>query len=271
MYPEFRFDGLSVSSFSAATLIAWLVGTWLATRQARYTSVNPSIIWRGMALCIVAGLFGAKLYAALVSLPAIMRGDVSAWHAGQVWYGSAIFGIATAVWWFRNKRTPVHLLLDYDAAPLAFGHAIGRVGCFLVGDDYGLPTDGPLGVAFRHGLPPSTAGNLRALGAEVGAGIPDDQLLAVHPTQLYEVIALLAIGMHLWHRSRRPHRRWTVWGEYLLLYGAWRFAIEFLRVKDDVLPIGLTSAQLISLMLVAWGAWLLRPPGDQRTIVIDDA
>jgi phosphatidylglycerol:prolipoprotein diacylglycerol transferase len=220
--------------------------------------VEPAVIWGAAAVGTLAGLLGAKVYGVLVALPQILRGEFSIWHAGQVWYGAVMAAIPTTIWWFHRTRTPLRLLLDYHVVPFTLGHAVARVGCFLVGDDYGVPTNGPLGVAFPLGLPPTTAGNLRAMGAHLPATVPDAQLLAVHPTQLYEVAALGLIGALLWHRSCRPHRRWSVFALYLLLYGSWRFAIEFVRLKDDHVPIGLTSAQVVSLVLVAVGAWLLR-------------
>ena len=88
------------------------------------------------------------------------------------------------------------------------------LGCFLVGDDYGVPTDRPWGVRFPYGLPPTTAGALRSppSTSTCPPDVPDDQLLAVHPTQLYETALALAIwvvGIRLLRRPwRRERRRW---------------------------------------------------------------
>ena len=120
---------------------------------------------------------------------------------------------------------------------LAVGHAIGRIGCFLVGDDYGRPTDLPWGVAFPNGLPPTT--------------------VPVHPTQLYESVLLVALAWALvrWRRRNLPDR--VVLGRYLICAGAIRFAIEFVRVNLPVLG-PFTLAQIISSILVLTGIGVLR-------------
>lgn len=113
----------------------------------------------------------------------------------------------------RRRRLPIVAVLAAATPALAVGHAIGRVGCFLVGDDYGLPSTLPWAVAFPEGLPPTT--------------------VPVHPTQLYEVAALLlTTGLLLrWRRAHRPDR--FVSGAYLAATGSARFAIEFWRVRES--------------------------------------
>ncbi len=116
----------------------------------------------------------------------------------------------------------------------AIGQALGRVGCFLVGDDYGRPTDGPFGIAFPQGAPPT--------------------LDKVHPTQLYESAWLFAVTAFLWARRDRSPR---LWAEYLMLAGIGRFAVEFLRVNPRVV-LGMSEAQIIALAMFTVGAmsWL---------------
>jgi phosphatidylglycerol:prolipoprotein diacylglycerol transferase len=126
---------------------------------------------------------------------------------------------------------------------LAIGHAIGRVGCFLVGDDYGRPSDLPWAVAFPDGRPPTD--------------------VPVHPTQLYESVALVVTAWLLlrWRRGEVADR--AVLGRYFILAGSVRFVIEFIRVNARILG-PLTLAQLVSLGLVIAGLVLLvRSPEDR--------
>ncbi len=119
---------------------------------------------------------------------------------------------------------------------LAVGHLLGRIGCFLVGDDYGRPTSLPWGVAFPEGLPPTD--------------------VPVHPTQLYEA-AFLAVLMWLlirWRRAGVDNR--TVIGRYLVLTGVARFLIEFIRVNVRV-ALGLTVAQYGALIVALAGILLI--------------
>ena len=141
------------------------------------------------------------------------------------------------------------------AAPaLAVGYAIGRLGCFLVGDDYGRPTDLPWGIAFPDGAPPSTAENLRRMfGVEIPPGVSGDTVLAVHPTQLYEIAMSLIIFAIIWRLRDRMHVPGALFSVYIALAGVERFIVEFFRAKDDRFFGILTVAQLISLALVAAG------------------
>ena len=125
---------------------------------------------------------------------------------------------------------------DAAAPALSIGYALGRIGCFLVGDDYGRPSDLPWAVAFPEGRPPTT--------------------VPVHPTQLYEAAALAVIAWALLRWRRRGVADSLVLGRYFVLAGGVRFAIEFIRVNARIAG-PLTLAQLISLALVIAGFVLL--------------
>jgi phosphatidylglycerol:prolipoprotein diacylglycerol transferase len=146
-----------------------------------------------------------------------------------------------------RMRLPMIPMLAAATPALAIGHAIGRIGCFLVGDDYGRPTDLPWGVAFPRGLPPTD--------------------VPVHPTQLYEMFALFVVAWLLIRWRRRGVPDAIVLGRYLVLAGAIRFAIEFIRVNARILG-PFTLAHLVSLSLVIIGAGLLLA-GSRRARVLD--
>jgi len=145
---------------------------------------------------------------------------------------------------------------------------VGRMGCFLVGDDYGRPTDSWVGIAFPKGSPPSTAGNLRRMfGVSIPESVPDTAVLAVHPTQLYEIGMSLLIFAILWRLRREPWKAGRLFSLWLALAGLERLIVEFFRAKDDRFFGVLTLAQLISIGLIVLGSWLfvrLGPaePGD---------
>jgi phosphatidylglycerol:prolipoprotein diacylglycerol transferase len=147
-------------------------------------------------------------------------------------------------------------LFDATAPALMFAYAVGRMGCFLVGDDYGLPTDSWVGIAFPQGAPPSTAGYLRSVGAEIPMTVPDSAIVTVHPTQLYEVGAALVLFAVLWQVSKRKLRPGQLFGLYLGLYGVERFLIEFVRAKGDRILFGLSTSQVASLLLLGVAAYL---------------
>jgi phosphatidylglycerol:prolipoprotein diacylglycerol transferase len=206
----------------------------------------------------VGGILGAKIYYAILNMDWRLLFD----RSGLVWYGGFIAGFLCVLWMIRRRRLPVWPLADAVAPGIALGYGIGRIGCFLVGDDYGRPTNLPWGLAFPVGLPETTAGNLRRMfGVAVPASIPDDTLMRVHPTQLYETAMALAIwGFALWLFKRRPPTG-TVALAVLALLAVERFLIEILRAKDDRFLGGFTLAQGISLlilMIVGLVAWTRR-------------
>jgi phosphatidylglycerol:prolipoprotein diacylglycerol transferase len=210
----------------------------------------------------LGGIVGAKVYYALLNRD---------WHvlldrSGLVWYGGFVVGAAAVLLVIRRRRLPVWPLLDAATPALALGYAVGRIGCFLVGDDYGRPSDLPWAVAFPVGLPRTTAGDLRQVfHLDIPSAVPDETLLRVHPTQLYETATCLLIwGVVLWIMRRRPHSAWApgVLGlSVLCLLALERFLVEFLRAKDDRFFGDFTLAQAISVLVLliagamAWTRW----------------
>jgi len=156
-------------------------------------------------------------------------------------------------------------VVDAAVPALALGYAIGRIGCFLVGDDYGRPTSLPWGVAFPVGLPPTTAGSLRdSFHVNLPSSLPDSALVRVHPTQLYETLTCLVIWLarraapapRSGRRGRAGRNRPPILG----LLAIERFLVEILRAKDDRFLGSFTLAQAISLLvlLVVSGLWWAR-------------
>ena len=261
MYPTlFEIGGFTVTTFGLMMFLSFLAGAWSMASEMRLRDINPEIAWDLLVWLAVGGILGAKLY-----YLALHPGEFAADPAGSllgrgglVWYGGFLGGVIAFTWQVRRRGLPMSTMFDTAAPGLAIAYAFGRMGCFLVGDDYGLPTDGPLGMVFpRDAAIPSTAGYLRSVGADIPAGVPDAALLAVHPTQLYEIAAALAIFAVLRLASRRlalaPGRLFAM---YLALYGIERFLIEFVRAKDDRLLIGLSTSQFVSLVLIGIAAYV---------------
>ncbi|MDX1644160.1 MAG: prolipoprotein diacylglyceryl transferase [Thermoanaerobaculia bacterium] len=249
----FHIGPLSISPFGILLALAFLAAYWQLQRSFRRVGIGGQeeaselLIWAG-----VGGVLGAKLYYSL------LYGDWSLlWsRSGLVWYGGFLLGAVGVAIAIRRRRLPFATALDCCAVSVALGYAIGRIGCFLVGDDYGRPTDLPWGIEFPVGLPPTTAGALRSVfGLDIPADVPADRLLAVHPTQLYEALAALVIWRIGVGLLRRERSRGTVTAVVVGLLALERFAVEFVRVKDDRFFGSLTLAQLISLGVAIVSLW----------------
>jgi phosphatidylglycerol:prolipoprotein diacylglycerol transferase len=257
MYPDLiEIGGLRIAWFGVLMALAFLTGGLVLASELRRKGENPERASSLVGWAILGGIAGAKIYYLALNWPGTMADPKAAVlsRAGLVWYGGFVGAIALVLWRLRRNRLPVLLYGDAIAPALALAYGVGRVGCFMAGDDYGLPTNLPWGVAFPRGLPPSTAYNLRAqFGVAVDPSVPDSAVLAVHPTQLYEVAMTLAIFAVLWKRRQRWQQPGVLFFVYLTLAGIERFAVEAIRAKDDRFLGPLTVAQAISLGLIAAG------------------
>lgn len=254
VYPlSFNILGLPITGFGIMMMVAFLVSGWVMQRELTRRGLNGDYAADIVVGSVIGGILGAKLwYVAL-------QGDTGALlsRGGLVWYGGFIGGAAAVLlqgWW---KRIPTRFTLELAAPALALGHGLGRVGCFLVQDDYGIPTDLPWGMRFPEGLPPTTGQELASLGVALPPDTSPFEVLAVHPTQLYEVTALLLMFWLLWRIRRHGHALGWLFGMYLVLVGIERFLIEFVRAKDDRLLGGYTLAQAASVGAVLLGVILI--------------
>jgi phosphatidylglycerol---prolipoprotein diacylglyceryl transferase len=245
---------LEVTGYGLMLMVAFLMGGWLIARQLRERQLREDYAADIVAAAVIGGIIGAKLwYVALTQdLGALFS------RGGLVWYGGFIGGAIAVMLNGWRLRVPLRWTMHLAAPALAAAYALGRVGCFLVNDDYGRPTSLPWGMRFPEGLPPSTAGNLQQLfGIPVPPGIDPSAVLAVHPTQLYEVVVMLAAFAVLWSLRKRSYPIGWLFALYLVFAGVERFLVEFVRAKDDRFLGSFTIAQLTSVIIVLLGLALL--------------
>jgi phosphatidylglycerol---prolipoprotein diacylglyceryl transferase len=237
--PEIDIGPLTLQTFGICFAAAFIAAGALIWR--RLDELGKPVDWAyemGFA-ALIGGLIGARLNFIIENYDSVkddLLGNIFT-GSGLVWYGGAIGGaIAVFLWaWWRGFLTLA--LLDLAAPALALGYAIGRCGCQLSGDgDYGKAWDGPWAMAYPDGTEPIDT--------------------PVHPTPVYETLAMGLIALVLW-RLRDRLTNGLLFALYLLLAGGERFLVEFVRRNDDV-ALSLTQAQLISVvMMIAGGVWLL--------------
>jgi phosphatidylglycerol---prolipoprotein diacylglyceryl transferase len=245
---------LEITGYGLMLMVAFLMGGWLIARQLRENQLREDYAADIVAAAVIGGIIGAKLwYVALTGDPGALFS-----RGGLVWYGGFIGGAVAVILNGWRLKVPLRWTMQLTAPALAAAYALGRVGCFLVNDDYGRPTDLAWGMRFPEGLPPSTAGNLHQLfGVAIPAGINPSTVLAVHPTQLYEVAAMLVAFAVLWSLRKRRYPVGWIFGLYLVFAGIERFLVEFVRAKDDRLLGAFTLAQATSVAIVLIGIVLL--------------
>ena len=236
MYPVlFTIGDFEVTSFGVLVAVGALVGLWMFQRELRRSGLPADALDAAIA-GVIGGLAGAKLLWVLEHLGEGRVVNLLLSRGGMSWFGGFAGGVLAGLVVMQRKRLPKIAVLAAATPALAFGHLIGRIGCFLVGDDYGRPSDLPWAVAFPQGLPPTT--------------------VRVHPTQLYEAIGLGTLGWVLLRWRRHGIDDDVVLGRYLVAAGALRFGIEFIRVNRRVLW-GLSVAHLVSLAVIVVGIGML--------------
>jgi phosphatidylglycerol:prolipoprotein diacylglycerol transferase len=244
---------LEITGYGLMLMVAFLMGGWLIARQLRELNLREEYAADIVAAAVVGGIIGAKLwYVALTRDPGALFS-----RGGLVWYGGFVGGALAVILNGWRLRVPLRWTMQLTAPALAAAYALGRVGCFLVNDDYGQPTKLPWGVKFPQGSPPSTAANLQAFHVALPPNTDPATVLAVHPTQLYEVTAMLVAFAILWVLRKRGKPVGWLFGVYLVFAGCERFLVEILRAKDDRLLGPFTIAQLSSVILVVVGFLLM--------------
>lgn len=226
MYPTlFTIGGLTIHAYGVMAVLAMLAAGLVVRRLSRRLGLDPGASLEVTVAAIVGGLAGARLYWIAEHWQEV-RGELLhavSGGAGFTWYGGLLGGIVAVLVVSRMRRLPVGIVANVMAPAVALGYAVARIGCFLAGDGtYGRPSDLPWAMAFPRGVVPTT--------------------VPVQPTALYETLAMIAIFMVLYRMARRPQPGWYVFGWFLVLSGAERFAIEFLRVNSSWL-LGLTPPQ----------------------------
>ncbi len=252
----------SIGSFAVSPFGVFLLGAFLASffqlrSNLRRLAIGDDedahalLFWAALG-----GVAGGKIYYA------ILHGDPGLLleRFGIVWYGGFLLATLAVVLAVRRRRMPFRPSADAIAPSMAIGYAVGRIGCFLVGDDYGVPTQLPWGVAFPVGLPPTEVRYLRQYFDLELPGLAGDVLVKVHPTQIYETLLALIIwwiGQRMLRSGVRPGG--TALAVFAML-AVERFAVEFVRAKDDRFLAGLTVAQGLSLAILLflvflWSRW----------------
>lgn len=256
--------GQPITSFGVMMLLAFLVGGMVLQRELARQNQNPERAWDIVVMAVIGGIIGCRVYFLILNYPRFLEdpfGMIFA-RSGMVWYGGFLLATVLVVRQIRKHGMPLGRTADAAAPALALAYAVGRVGCFLVGDDYGRPTDSWVGIPFPRGFPPTTATEMsEKFGIVIDPAMVEKygEVLPVHPTQLYEVgmSTLIFFVLRFLGRGRRP-AGWLFMA-WLAMAGAERFLVEIFRAKDDRFIGVLTVAQIISLGLVAVGVvWMLK-------------
>lgn len=236
----FRLGDWPVYSYGVLLALAYLAGLQLAVIRARRAGLDSARIMDLGIYLIIAALVGAKLMLIAVDFNYFRsqpRELLSLVRAGGVFYGGLLAALGVGLWLVKRYRLPAWKTADMIAPGIAVGHIVGRLGCLLAGCCYGRPTDVPWAITFKDPI------------AAVNVGTPLD--VPLHPTQLYDAGAELVILVILLLSERRGRgfAGRTFW-LYMLLYAMSRFVIEIYRGDERGMAAGMSTSQLVAVVLV---------------------
>ena len=242
MYPELiKIGNFPISSFGVMIALCFIAGYWVITLETKRKGLNEKLVGNLFLATMAGGIIGAKLLYVFENVPLSeilshpLKNLLS--RGGLTYYGG-FFGAIALVWFIahRNKLS-MWVVGDLAAPALALAYAIGRVGCLLVGDDYGVPSNLPWAMPFPKGLPPTN--------------------VPVHPTQLYEIVIMSVAFVFIWKIRKLEKPAGWLFSIYLIIAGLERFMIEFLRNTTPSPVPGLSVAQLMAVLLIAVGVYKL--------------
>lgn len=250
---DFALGPVHLTGFGLAMMAAFGMAHWVSQEVLEQRGDDPMVMNDVTFAALVGTIVGAKIYYA------ILQGSVSAlWgRAGFVFWGGFLGAVTLCAIVIRWKRLDFLRIADGAAVGIAAGYAIGRTGCWAVGDDYGRVWNGWLAVRFPQGLPPTTVQVMNEIyHANLPATLAPGDVVAVYPTQLLEVVLGLAMFGILWRLRRHAHAAGWLFGMYCVMAGIERFIVEFFRAKSDMVgPV--TSAQVVALGVAAAGLLLV--------------
>jgi phosphatidylglycerol---prolipoprotein diacylglyceryl transferase len=237
MQPEIHLGPLTIQTFGICFAVGFLVAAAIIARRLRELGEPPEWAWELTFSVMVGGLVGSRLDFMLENWGDVKHDPLGNLFSGSglVWYGGVVGGALGAVLWARRRHYVHWGLADLASVPLALGYAIGRIGCQLSGDgDYGIHSTLPWAMAYPKGTVPTT--------------------VEVHPTPIYETLAMGLVALVLWqYRDRLTGGR--LFALYLVLAGIERLLVEFIRRNDEV-ALGLTLPQLLSIGMIIFGVLL---------------
>jgi phosphatidylglycerol:prolipoprotein diacylglycerol transferase len=235
---------LRIYSYGFMLALSFMAGIILAGVRARRRGVPPAVVYDLSILLIISAIVGSRgLY--IITHLDHYHGiiDIFAlWQGGATYYGGMFLAVVAALVFLRVKKLSFLKIADICSPSIGLGIFFTRIGCFLSGCCFGIPTSSFLGVVFPAGSPAAFQ-------------FPEQ---AIHPTQLYSSAygALIFILLMLIDRKELPEG--SLFGFLCVFYGIARFVIDFFRYYEGSAMIGqLTFNQLLSIGLIITGSVLI--------------
>jgi len=224
------------------TLAVVTIVTWAIVNVKKDKRITQDMMINAALVGIPSGIIGARLLHVLDYLEVYMAnpGKIIGGDGLSIW--GAVLGAALGLWIYNffSKHSFSHMA-DILAPGIILAQAVGRVGCTILGDDYGLATSLPWGFIYTS---PNSPANM-AIG-----------LTATHPVVTYEILYDLIVFAVLIMLRKKLKPDGSLFLVYLSLYSMWRIGSDYLRTGTDFL-FGLHQAQFIGVVVLIICAVLL--------------
>ena len=253
-----------INSYGFMLMMAFYTCYFFLNKDLKRLGYDSNLSGDIVFAAAVGGILGSKIYYLIENFDRVIADPTGMIFsgAGLVFLGGLMGGTLGVTFVINKNNLSWITFADIVAPLLILGYAIGRIGCLLVGDDYGLPTHLPWGIEFPNGLPPSTYSIFQTYYPWVSLDNFEPGVLSVHPTPIYEAIIGGLIFYYLYQKRTSVTIVGSLFFTYLILAGTERFIVEFLRVNEKYF-IGLSGAQMISILMITIGAWFLMHPVKQ--------
>jgi len=246
-----HFGHFAIHSYGLMLAIAFLVAIQIFLARGRARGLSEDRLSTLSLWLLVLAIVGGRAFFVLTHWDDYKSDPLSIvrlWEGGLMIYGGYVLAIAGGIAYLRRAGMPVWRVADAAAPSMAIGVGIGRIGCFLNGCCYGLPTHAAWGIHF----PPESYSSVVFPGE------------ALQPAQLYMVAAGLGLFVLLLALDRKPRFDGYLFWTYVALAALLRFLIDFTRYYDEASTIGRFGGltfnvnQAVSIVLIATSLVMLR-------------
>lgn len=228
------FGSINIQTWGLLVALGFLAGAAASAWLAKRRGLKPMVVWDTFGLIIIGSMVGARLFHVVFYEPAYYLAHPSeilaVWHGGLSMIGGLVGAAMVGFGYLRYKKLALLQYADVMVFGLPLGYFIGRLGCFLIHDHPGLPTDFFLGVPYPDGV-------IR------------------HDLGLYH--SLLGLVIFFFFFLKRKARVGSFLFSFLIIYGLARLFLDFLRLGDAIY-FYLTPAQWSGILMVLFGAFLFK-------------
>jgi len=282
MYPWIDLYFFKIPSFGLMVASAFLICHHFLKKEFKKNNLSEKIIDDIIFYAVISAILGSKIYYIIETRSFalfftnienifinLLSGkfsqaiiELQSFGSGLVFNGGLICAVTLIGFYVKRHKLDFLQLADIITPFILLGHGIGRIGCLLVGDDYGIPSNLPWAIALPNGLPVTSIETFMTHFSFLGYSREylqeylvnnSSNIISVHPTQIYEMLLYFVFFyLIMKYKNSLIFFKGSIFTIYLITGGFSRFIVEFLRTNERYM-FNLSSAQYISLFMIVSG------------------